>query len=202
MLYNFDEFWEHTSTIQGWFEKREAELLYLCASIVPTDQSIVEIGAYKGRSTSIMAFGSRGAHIYSIDPHNNEIAFVQAGIEYSSFDEYNANLDRLGIDDSIVTRILGYSYTEAEKYTGPKVGMLFIDGYHSPEAVVQDFTSWQPHLADDAIIYFDDIHHGGVNPGIAQIESSLPPILRMSDKSGAWLHPKHFELEPLLYNYS
>jgi predicted O-methyltransferase YrrM len=201
MIYDLNSFWEHTDTIDGWFFRKEAELLYLCASSVPEDQAIIEIGAYKGRSTSIMAFGSTGSHIYSIDPHDNESAYVEAGIAYSSLDDYNANLDRLGIDNTLVTRITGYSYLESEKYTGPKVGLLFIDGYHSAEAVIQDYESWEKHLADDAIVYFDDIHHGGVNPGIAQIEGRFPPIMKSADKSGAWMHQVSIDRQPLLNNY-
>lgn len=203
MIHDIDNFWQYTNTIDGWFHESEAKLLYLCASSVPTDQAIVEIGAYKGRSTSILAFGTQGAPIYSIDPHNNEIAFVQQGVEYSSYNEYCDNLDRLGIPETIVKRILGYSYEVSETYDGPPVGLLFIDGYHSPEAVMQDFYSWEKHLAPDAIVYFDDSNHDGVTPGIQEIFNAgrLPLLYKSADKSTAFLSQVNLDRQPLLNNY-
>lgn len=203
MIHNFENFWKYTDTVEGWLFKSEAELIYLCASSVPSSQSIVEIGSYKGRSTSVLAFGSQGARIYSVDPHDNEIAFVQQGLVYSSYEDYCNNLDRLGIPETLVKRVLGYSYEYSEEYDGPKVGMLFIDGYHSTEAVLQDFLSWEKHLADDAIVYFDDSGQDGVGAGIHQLweMGKLPPIRKDADKGSAYLHQINIDRQPMINNY-
>ena len=44
-----------------------------------------------------------------------------------------------------------------EDFPDQSIDFLHIDGFHSYEAVRHDFTSWQPKLADNAVVVFHDV---------------------------------------------
>jgi hypothetical protein len=69
------------------------------------------------------------------------------------------------------------SVDAAGTYDGPPVGLLFVDGWHSTDAVVADVESWRPHLAPDPIVVFDDHPDPEVAAGVAKVEATLPPRL-------------------------
>src|SRR5690606_17962121 len=52
-------------------------------------------------------------------------------------------------------------------WTGPRIGLIYIDGDHSFEGAVDDFEAWRPHLAADAVIAFDDYGAPSL-PGVKQ----------------------------------
>ena len=70
--------------------------------------------------------------------------------------------------------IVARSHDAARTYSGAPIGLLFIDGWHSTEAVLDDYQSWAPHLAEDATIVFDDHTHPDVLQAILELRPILP----------------------------
>jgi predicted O-methyltransferase YrrM len=126
-------------SIDGLINPREGLLLYVLARRAAALGNIVEIGAYKGRSTWYLARGledaDSGYRVISIDPHE---AAAQR-------EAYHETLDRHGLGDRVEARI-GYSHDLLATVDAP-VGMLWIDGDHAYEAVRRDFDDWFPKLA-------------------------------------------------------
>jgi predicted O-methyltransferase YrrM len=151
-------------SIEGWLFGEEIELLIELAAGVPCAQAVVEIGNYRGRSTVALALGARrgaGAQVYSIDPHA-EFTGPRGG-SFGPDDQAHlyANITRAGVGSTIKVVSLA-SLAVAASWSGPAVGLLFIDGDHRYQAVRADFEAWRPHLAPGAAVVFDDCDYPDV----------------------------------------
>ena len=167
------------------------ETLYRLAALVPSDEAIVELGTFRGASAVWMAAGARaglGAHVWTIDPHDLPGHRTTTGrspgtIRYEDpaiRQDAERQIAESGFGDG-VTMIRGFSVEEAGRWTGPKVGLLFIDGDHREHAARKDFRSWQPHLSPYAAVCFDDYadSHPGVPAAVEKLVERhvlLPPI--------------------------
>jgi predicted O-methyltransferase YrrM len=128
--------------IEGLIHPREGLLLYILARRAAQLGNVVEIGAYKGRSTWYLVQALRDAgspyKVISIDPHLDE------GQRRGYFE----TLDRYGLSDRVEPRV-AFSHDVAASFGDEPVGMLWIDGDHSYRAVREDFDDWFPRLAVD-----------------------------------------------------
>ncbi len=126
-------------TIEGLINPREGMLLYVLARRSAALGDIVEIGAYKGRSTWYLARALEDAgsphRVISIDPH-------EAPEQRQAYFE---TLERHGLGGRVDARV-GYSHELKPAVSGP-IGMLWIDGDHAYDAVREDFEDWFPKLA-------------------------------------------------------
>jgi predicted O-methyltransferase YrrM len=113
----------------------------------------VEIGSWKGRSTTWLASGARlaGHRVYAIDPHCRSREYPSA----ETLDEFLGNLARNGLAD-IVEPLVMTSEAAAAHIEGP-VELLFIDGDHSYEAVRRDAELWLPRLIEGGTVMFHDV---------------------------------------------
>jgi predicted O-methyltransferase YrrM len=145
-------------SVEGWLAREEAGLLAELASRVARNQSVVEIGNYRGRSTVALALGAtrgHGAQVYTIDPH---VEFVgPRGGCFGRADQAHlyANLTRAGVGAQVSVVGLDSRSVAASWSAGP-IGLLFVDGDHRYEAVRADYDAWEPHLAPGAAVAFDD----------------------------------------------
>lgn len=167
-MLNFDELAE----LDGLISRDVGELLYSFAALVSADQAIVELGSYRGKSTCYLATGAaigNSAPVYAVDAWSEEVsawrAAVLSTLPSPAYQDFLAQLVKAEVAE-LVTSIRSLTTLAAELYDGPPVGLLYIDGDHSRQAVLADFRAWRHHLAPDAVIIFDDF---GVtkNPGVA-----------------------------------
>lgn len=128
-------------SIEGLIHPREGQLLYALASRAANLGHVVEIGAFKGRSTWYLSRALRDAQsrfrVISIDP--------QPTVEVR--DAFRQMLEREGLTDWVEPR-LELSHDAASDFPqGEPVGLVWIDGDHAYEAVRQDFEDWFPRLS-------------------------------------------------------
>ncbi len=91
-------------TVEGWLTPAEGELLFSLAVECPPAGTIVEIGSWKGKSTTWLGEGAgrtRGIQIFAIDPHEPYLADPSA----DSLRDLRANLERLDLT-ALVTPIV------------------------------------------------------------------------------------------------
>ena len=121
--------------------------------------AIVEIGSWKGRSTTWLAAGARlaGRRVYAVDPHRHSREYPEA----ETLDEFLVNLARSGLSD-VVDPLVMTSEEAAAHVTGP-VELLFIDGDHSYEAVRRDAELWLPRLIEGGTVMFHDVATAAYN---------------------------------------
>lgn len=167
-MFNFEQLAE----LDGLISRDVGELLYSFAALVPSDQAIVELGSYRGKSTCYLATGAAldyHAPVYAVDAWSEEVSAwryaVLSALPSPVFEDFTAQLDKAGVSDG-VRIIRSLTTLAADLYDGPPVGLLYIDGDHSRQAVLADFRAWRRHLAPHAVVIFDDF---GVtkNPGVS-----------------------------------
>lgn len=132
--------------IPGWLTDEEGEALYQLAKECTGRGVIVEIGSWKGKSTTCLGLGSKagkGVPIFAIDPH----------ADYR-FGEFKENMDRAGIAE-LVTPVASTSQAKADDFHEP-IELLFIDGSHEYEDVKADFDQWVPKVVDGGTVAVHD----------------------------------------------
>lgn len=169
----FSEAWEVAHLIPGWFNEVNAAAQFLVLADV-RPRTIVEIGSYLGKSTvfyakSLEVLGIDGT-VTAIDPHTGDRQHLEAlGVsELPSFDMFRSHLQAAGVSDT-VRPIVATSHEAAAGWSDP-IDFLFIDGWHTYEAVVEDGRDWIPHLTDGAVVVFDDASkHPGMKRAIREL---------------------------------
>lgn len=139
------------------------------ASEVPADEAIVELGAFKGRSTGWLALGAQngnGARVVSVDPWENgeevDADYLDTAVsvrEYRMSETrvaYEKHLDATGIRPFVDT-IQGTAVEAAKNYAGPPVALLWHDALHRRKDVAADLRAWMPHLTDNAVVVLHDV---------------------------------------------
>jgi predicted O-methyltransferase YrrM len=132
--------------VPGWLTDEEGETLYELARGCSGRGVIVEIGSWKGKSTICLGLGSRagaGVRIYAVDPH----------ADYR-FGDFKANVERAEIAD-LVTPIASFSQAAADDFAEP-IELLFVDGSHEYDLVLEDFEKWVPKVVDGGWVAFHD----------------------------------------------
>jgi predicted O-methyltransferase YrrM len=132
--------------IPGWLTDEEGEALYELARACRGNGVIVEIGSWKGKSTVCLGLGSRAGRsvpVYAIDPH----------ADYR-FGDFKTNIERAGVAD-LVRPIASLSQAAADGFA-ERIELLFVDGSHEYELVLDDFEKWVPKVVDGGWVAFHD----------------------------------------------
>lgn len=151
---------------KGLTERAACRLLAEFASRVPADQAIVELGAYRGRTTGWLCWGAskgNGAQVWAVDPWGAvdppeyasqlENGYL-TGKYASAFDEFDAHIEACGASPRAIRSTADEAGWE---WTGPLVGLLWHDAQHTAEAVRADLEAWVPHMADRSVIALHDV---------------------------------------------
>ena len=143
---------QRAAGVEGWLSDAQGRALFMAAAKTTGRGAIVEIGSWKGRSTTWLASGARlaGQSVYAIDPHRRSREYP----EEETLDEFLATLARNGLAD-VVEPLVMTSEEAAARVAGP-VELLFIDGDHAYDAVRRDAELWLPRLSDGGIVMFHD----------------------------------------------
>jgi len=156
--------------VEGWFFQNEANELMRLASEVKPPYCIVEIGAYRGRSTLSICKGlQEGVRFYSIDPR-----LPCDGFEFKSADRvvFEKNLATWNVQDlvfpiSLPAEYVGWNW---QKFYDTPVGLLFVDGNHSTQNVVNEIRAWTSP-ASEAKWMFHDANGETVIAALAQFDN-------------------------------
>lgn len=150
----FTKIWNEVSPVLHWDHRPSARRLYeLVRATAGVEGTVVEIGSYLGNSTIYLA--RAGATVHAVDPHTED-SMVQLSGDPSASERFLANLERFGVRDRVVYRRLP-SVQAARSWTGGPIRLLYVDGMHTFDAVLADYESWQPHLANEHVVVFDDV---------------------------------------------
>ncbi|MEP7117191.1 MAG: class I SAM-dependent methyltransferase [Acidobacteriota bacterium] len=139
--------------VEGWLSAREGEALFRCARACRGRGAIVEIGSWKGRSTIVLAAGSKagsGTVVCAVDPY---VGIPSRGLT-SSVAEFQANIDAAGVA-ALVRPYVQHS-AEVARAFGEPVELVYIDGAHDHAAVLDDFRHWFPKVIDGGTMAFHD----------------------------------------------
>jgi predicted O-methyltransferase YrrM len=162
--------------IPGWFDETNASAFWAVIA-ERTPRTVVEIGSYLGRSTvflghTVTRFGPSDARVVSIDPHTGDRQQLE-GLGFartSTLDLFRFIVSAAGLQDRIDIRVA--TSDEAALDWTDEIDLLFVDGWHSYDAVRSDIAHWTPFLTRQGLVCFDDYLtygdvHRAVNDGCA-----------------------------------
>jgi predicted O-methyltransferase YrrM len=148
---------EPALSIDGFTSAAELSLLYHLSLAGVGPGVVVEIGSYLGRSTVVLARAAveQGREpVVAVDPHTAALG-IEGEEPRDTRDEFLRNLDRAGVGSHV--RLLHMTSREgAAEWPGDPVRLLFVDGWHSREAVLEDVSGWAPYLTSERCVVFDD----------------------------------------------
>ena len=149
-------------------------ILYdLCNSLNKKNITYLEIGAFAGGSASLMSTNENVSRIFSVDigrPINKEIPIKNV----NKFKHNNCKYDYIE-GDSTSAKII-----EKVTETVGLVDILFIDGDHSYNAVIQDFENYKNLVLKGGFIVFDDYMDSVHSPDVYK---AVNHIINFIDKN-------------------
>lgn len=175
--------------IEGWRFRQDLGLIYLLARDVPGPGVVLEIGSYKGLATTALAYGAKHGHhegVHTVDPHTGDRQDLEAGgHQGSSEEDFQRNMRLAGLADEIVS----YTMTSDElskHWSGERIRVLFVDGWHSYEAVTSDIRNWVPLLTPQGVVVIDDYrNYDDVRRAVDDARNELPGRQRRAGRM--WL---------------
>jgi len=124
----------------------------------------LEIGAFYGANIISVA-KTYGLHndskLYCIDPWEDYDEYPEYKNEQSSiYNSFISNIENSGVKDKIIIN-RGYSNVEIPKLQDEFFDIIYIDGNHEPEYVLEDAVLSFRKLKKGGIMIFDDYGWGG-----------------------------------------
>jgi predicted O-methyltransferase YrrM len=124
----------------------------------------LEIGTFHGANILSVAKtygGHAGSQLYCIDPWEDYAEYPEYKNEQSSiYNSFIRNVEKSGVKERIsITR--GFSNIEVPKFKDNFFDIIYIDGNHEPEYVLEDAVLSFRKLKKDGIMIFDDYGWGG-----------------------------------------
>lgn len=149
------------------------EWLRDAAATVPAELAIVEVGTYQGGSLKYLCEGSaagNGAKVYGLDQWGTPGMYRSRPHLARAYGRANQAIAAKAAPTA--TLIRAESTHAAQRWTGGKIGLCYIDADHSYPACMGDYRAWRPHLASNAWVVFDDYWAGRFD-GVIQAVDEL-----------------------------
>ena len=157
------------SKIKGFLDEDEAERLFSLALSASKIGSCLEIGSYCGKSAIYLgtACKENNSVLFSLDHHTGSEE-QQPGQEYFDpdlLDKETGKIDTLRIFrktiedfnlENAVIPVIGRSEIVGCVWQTP-LSLIFIDGSHAYESVLNDYKIWSKHLIVGGYLLFHDI---------------------------------------------
>jgi hypothetical protein len=124
----------------------------------------LEIGVFYGANLLSVA-NSYGLHpeskLYGVDPWEDYEEYPEYKEQQSTiYNNFLKNLQNSGVQDKVILH-RGYSNTEIPKFQDEMFDIIYIDGNHEPEYVLEDAVLSFRKLKKGGIMIFDDYGWGG-----------------------------------------
>lgn len=154
--------------MEGHFGLNEGYLVFKIAKSLKDNSVIVEIGAFKGKSTCFIAEGirSNNCKFYTIDTWFNDGGRKED--RQDVFDDFLKNIEPY---KDKIKPLRGYSYEIRKTWLDERrIDFLWIDGDHSYEGVKKDIQDWLPLLKRNHVVCFHDYRDApGVKKAVDEI---------------------------------
>ena len=149
--------WAAVDSVHGFMSIQECGLLYRAARFWPVAGPVIELGSYKGRSTTLLALAGRQVHaVDAWSPATYRPTALGAFFKPSDevLAEFQANVQRMGVAEHVsVHRGLT---TEVAQGWQTSCAILFIDAGHDYASVRGDLDAWTPHLLPGGVLLLHD----------------------------------------------
>lgn len=183
----YQEIWQSTKGIPSGVTYQEGELLYRLAHEIHLNPcgSVVEIGAYLGKSTIIMA--STGP-VISIDHHrgNREHQIGQSRCRpgtvingrVDTFPLYKENLERAGVWQNVIPvttdHLTALSIMDSSYFP---VALLFVDAEHSYETTTSIISTWRNRVKGTVLFHDCNEHFPEISRAVLDASWGAPDFM-------------------------
>jgi predicted O-methyltransferase YrrM len=126
--------------------------------MVKEDGIILDVGTAFGGSAFCFSLGSKSSvSVYTIDPRRNELFII--------------NKEKLGLNEKLIY-IQGTTDSVSEYLGNKKIDLVFIDGLHTHDGVMNDFEKLSPFLDKGSIVIFHDyfLYRNTVGSAICELK--------------------------------
>ena len=192
--------WPLTKRIEDYLDRVEGLIpndvgLYLAeqASLVEPPNWIINIGVYKGKSVGYLSAGAaEGVSVFGIDPwdmpgnQTGRFRYANPATRAACLLNIRRMIDFGVMKGESVFVEQDFSTKAAEIWDKP-VGLVFIDGDHGYDSVLNDGLAWFPYVVKKGKLILDD-YDTPRNPGVKQAAERL---------SSMWKIPYTVEVERL-----
>jgi predicted O-methyltransferase YrrM len=178
---------DHYQTIQGWFNC--PGLYSRVVAQAPDDAVFVEIGCWKGKSSSYLAEqianSGKSIKLYCVDTwkgskgepiHDNDPDVINQTL----FETFTANMKPF---EQYYTAIRSTSLQAAEKFENNSLDFVYIDASHFYKDVKDDVSAWLPKVKKGGIIAGDDYNSRDVKKAVLQVLKKVDQPNRFT-----WVH--------------
>lgn len=171
-------------TVEGFFRPDDVAFYKKIINYFAGPAHFVEIGSYKGRSSSFMAveIANLGKDIQfdCVDTWEGSEEH-QAGQEFEDQDVvdnrmYNVFLDNMSPVQGYYTPVRMTSLEAAATYADASLDFVFIDAAHDYDSVRADILAWDPKVKEGGIISGHDYPHPPLKQAVNEIFGELPSI--------------------------
>lgn len=173
MIQSSDEINNHLDAIQSAWKGHREFANRLVRHMQP--QVTVELGVDLGFSSFAMCLDNPGT-VYGIDTFEGD---DHAGLKSDAYERMMQVKEQHGFDN---LEIIRGTFKEAAASWDRPVDILHIDGFHSVEAVQEDFDTWSPFLREGGVVL---LHDTGAHEGPRVLyEGSDWPKLNFAHSAG------------------
>ena len=171
-------------TVEGFFRPEDVAFYKKVINYFSGPAHFVEIGSYKGRSSSFMAVeiarSGKAIQFDCVDTWEGSEEH-QAGKEFEDPDVVNRQMFDVFLNN--MSPVKGYynpvrmtSLEAADQYDDASLDFVFIDAAHDYDSVRADILAWEPKVKIGGIISGHDYLHPPLKQAVDEIFGELPSI--------------------------
>lgn len=146
--------------VEGWLSEDQARRLFERARTVAPGGTIVEIGSYRGRSTTVLARGAdEEVTVFAVDPHGGSDRGprqIRGAPEEGEADRaaFEANLARAGVAERVT--YLRLESAAALRQLTDSVDLVYVDGAHRYGPALADIVGWGQRVSPGGAMLVHD----------------------------------------------
>jgi predicted O-methyltransferase YrrM len=168
--------------VKGFLDPREGRRLYDLACEASTAGPCLEIGSYCGKSAVYLGAACKRFEntLFSIDHHHGSEEHQPGELYFDAdlFDPFHFRVDTFrhfrktildaDLEHTVVPLVA--SSTLAARHWSTPLSLVFIDGGHAYDTVLNDYKNWNRHILPGGFLVFHDIFPDPADGGQAPFE--------------------------------
>jgi MMP 1-O-methyltransferase len=168
---------EMARKVKGFLEPEEGRRLYEVACQASRHGPCLEIGSYCGKSAVYLGAACKHNEttLFSLDHHHGSEEHQPGELYFDPelFDPFLFRVDTLrhfrqtlivaGLENTVVPLVT--SSTVAARHWATQLSLVFIDGGHAYETVLNDYACWYRHILPGGFLIFHDVFPNPVDGG-------------------------------------
>lgn len=148
--------------VGGTTSPKIAKLLNFAVSQMDAGECYVETGVFTG-ATLVSAFWANGKPCVGIDSYSENLKEASILPAELIRNKARINVSELAFGSKLIEK--DFRDVKADEIPG-KIAVSFVDALHTEKEVTANLNWLEPLLAEDALIFFDDVNHEGVTNAI------------------------------------